>query len=281
MSELKVTNKSEEINIFWEGPFSKDDILNDEINSKRYDNTADKIGIYQIYGTHPLYGRDKLLYIGRTRDKKGFKNRLRNRWVIENGQDNENIKIYLGTIFSATECIEGKEYDFIEKAEVLLIYALKPAFNSSNIQSAGKISEDYIIYNYNNYRDIYPILSSKYFRQEEDLNFTIADELAKKFETKIVAEDEHYMFALPDNDNIYVGVDYKCWDKTKQPIQLYIDEKSVNKTQLKKIKDKFEILDYSDEEHACYYISLAKNLNKNNVVNDIYNTILTIKNILK
>jgi hypothetical protein len=295
MSELKVTNKSEEINIFWEGPFSKDDILNDEINSKRYDNTADKIGIYQIYGTHPLYGRDKLLYIGRTRDKKGFKNRLRNRWVIENGQDNENIKIYLGTIFSDVECIEGKEHDFIEKAEVLLIYALKPAFNSSNIQSAGKISEDYIIYNYNNYRDIYPILSSKYFRQEEDLNTIITYELSKKFKAEMDITDDYYMFALPNHDNnIYIGVDYKCWNETKQPIQLYINGESINKTQLDNIKnglkalnknkDKLEILDYQDEENACY-ISLSKNLDKNNTMNDIVkairDTVLAIEEVLK
>jgi hypothetical protein len=271
-------SKLEEINIWWEGSFSIDDILDDEIDSSIYDNTSDKIGIYQIYGTHPLYGSNKLLYIGRTTDKNGFKSRLKNRWVIENGQDTENIKIYLGTIFSDIENIKNKENDLIEKAEILLINALKPAFNSSNIQSVGKKlqEQNYIIYNYNNYRDIYPILSSKHFWKDSNLNFVITDKLAKKFKAEIIKDDEYYMFALPKNDNIFIGVDYECWNKTKQPIQLYIEKKFVNNIQIKNIKNKFEILNHQDKDNECYYISLAKNLKYENIINDIINDIIQI-----
>ncbi len=71
-----------EIDIWWEGPFDQDEIIDNDIDKNFYDNTADKIGLYQIYGTHPLYGNDVLLYIGRTKGKKGFLDRLKNRCLF-------------------------------------------------------------------------------------------------------------------------------------------------------------------------------------------------------
>jgi len=277
----------EEINIWWEGPFSIDNILEDKIDPSIYDNTADKIGLYQVYGTHPLYGNDKLLYIGKTQNKNGFKSRLKKRWVIENSKDDENVKIYLGTIFSYNEDIKNKENDFIEKAEVLLINALKPAFNSSNIQSVDKklIEQNYIIYNYNNYRDIYPILSTEYFWKDTNTNFLITDELAQEFDNqKVINKDEYYMFTLPKNENILIGVNYDCWNKTKQPLQLAIDKKIIDKMdkrKIKKIKSEFDILDYSYEQNQYYYISLAKNLKDENIIDNIKNKIYKIEKLIK
>ena len=277
----------EEINIWWEGSFTIEEILSNKIKSSEYDNTADKIGLYQIYGTHPLYGRDKLLYIGRTSDKKGFQNRLKNRWVIENGQDSDNINIYLGTIFSYNEHIKNKEIDFIEKAEVLLINALKPAFNSSNIQSVDEklIEQKYIVYNHNNYRDIYPILSSEYFWQDTNINFKMTDKLAKMFNSEINDENDYYMFTLPNNENVLVGIDYKCWNETKQPIHLAILEESLKNKQKEIIKEKFNIIDYNDKNNNNYksylYLTLFNNLKQQNCIDIMYHKIIEIENILK
>jgi len=273
---------NEEINIWWEGPFKIDDILNNTIDNNIYDNTADRIGIYQIYGTHPLYGHDQLLYIGRTQNKNGFKSRLKNRWVIENGEDDENIKIYLGTIFSYDKDISSNENNFIEKAEVLLINTLKPAFNSSNIQSVDKKlqEQNYIIYNHNNYRDIYPVLSSKHFWQDNKINIVITDKLANKFKAEIVDNDEYYMFALPTNDNIFIGVDYSCWNKTKQPIQIAIDKEILDEIQEENIIKSFKPLDYKDEHDQCYYISLAKYLKDKDAIENISKIITDIESIL-
>ncbi len=80
----------EEINIWWEGPFTQEEIIKNKINSKKYDNRATDIGLYQVYSSHPLYGADVLVYIGMTVAEGGFKSRLTNRWVIENGNDIEN-----------------------------------------------------------------------------------------------------------------------------------------------------------------------------------------------
>jgi hypothetical protein len=276
---------NEEINIWWEGPFEIDDILNNTIDNNIYENTADRIGIYQIYGTHPLYGHDKLLYIGRTQNKNGFQSRLKNRWVIENGEDDENIKIYLGTIFSYDKDISSNENNFIEKAEVLLINTLKPAFNSSNIQSVDKKLQErnYIIYNHNNYRDIYPVLSSKHFWQDNRINIIITDKLAKKYNTKIIkkADDDYYMFALPTNDNIFIGVDYSCWNKTKQPIQIAVNKEILDEIQEENIIKSFKPLDYEDEHNQCYYISLAKYLKDKDAIENISKIITDIESILK
>ena len=273
----------EEINIWWEGPFLINDILENKIDSSIYDNTADRKGLYQIYGIHPLYGSDKLLYIGKTKNESGFRSRLKNRWIIENGCDDENIKIYLGTIFSFDENIKNKENNFIEKAEVLLINALKPAFNSSNIQSVDKklIEQNYIVYNHNNYRDIYPILSTEYFWKNTNTNFLITDKLAQEFNNqKVNDKNEYYMFALPKNKNMLIGVNYDCWNKTKQPLQLAIDKKFIDDRQIEKIKSKFEILDYTDEHNQYYYISLAKNLKDKNIVKHIKNKICKIEKLI-
>ena len=47
-----------QINIHWRGPHSYEDV-------RGMDGEADR-GLYQIYGTHPVYGAGTLLYIGRT-----------------------------------------------------------------------------------------------------------------------------------------------------------------------------------------------------------------------
>lgn len=37
---------------------------------KYSDNLKDKSGLYQLYGDSPIYGRNQLLYIGKTKDLK-------------------------------------------------------------------------------------------------------------------------------------------------------------------------------------------------------------------
>ena len=97
-------NNPEEIKIFWEGPFSIEEITNNEIDEK-YDVKSSDKGLYQIYGSHPLYGDGVLVYIGRT--KNSFQSRLNGRWVIENGRDTENVQIYLSKIISDSKKLKN------------------------------------------------------------------------------------------------------------------------------------------------------------------------------
>ena len=99
-------------------------------------------------------------------------------------------------------------------------------------------------------------MSSKHFWQDNRINIIITDKLANKFKAEIIDNDEYYMFALPTNDNIFIGVDYSCWNKTKQPIQIAINKETLDDIQEENIIKSFKPLDYKDEHNQCYYIWL-------------------------
>ncbi|MFA7084285.1 MAG: hypothetical protein WC141_07110 [Arcobacteraceae bacterium] len=257
--------KKEEIKILWEGPFDILDITNGKINNRRYEVKNTSIGLYQIYGSHPLYGNEILVYIGRTKDRKGFKSRLNNRWEIEYGNDSENIKVYLGTIFSDSKFLTKEiEEKLIEKAEILLINTMKPAYNSSNIKSVSKLlkNDNYMIYNIGNYRNLYPILDTNYFWKEHK-NVVITDYIAEQNKVKIDNLEESYgfeinkFFKIKGDYIIWFGVDYELWNSLKIPLVLEIY--SENKTIVNKLnKSKyFEKYSYDDGEttdiHYCKF----------------------------
>lgn len=260
--------QKEEIKIWWEGPFSIDDIISGKIDNFKGDVKSDSKGLYQIYGSHPLYGDGVLVYIGRTQNKDGFKSRLNGRWVIENGNDPKNVKIYLGTIFSDSIDITNNENIMIEKAEVLLINAMKPAFNSSNIQSVKSDlqQEEYIVYNNGSYRNLYPILDSSYFWKEFK-NYTLVNELSEKLGISTQdKENEFYGFELneselyiiPDDYKIWFGVDYEIWNKKGTPLTIQIyssNDNLMNKIINLNISNYFE---YIDNEKTTY-ISIDAN----------------------
>ena len=252
----------EEIKILWEGPFTTEDIINGNINNEKYDVQSSSVGLYQVYGVHPLYGNDVLVYIGRTKGRNGFKSRLKGRWVTEYGSDNENVKIYLGTIFTDGKKIHDENI-LIDKAEVLLIHTMKPAYNSSNIQRANRdfVNQKYIIHNEGNYKNLYPVLDSKYFWHAYK-NFAIINELASSYKIKKVDDEDHYYGFILNNDTqekdkyeIWFCVDYEIWNKNKIPfmIQIRSDDKKIIK-KLKKIKE-FQTYNCEDDvsEEIYYY----------------------------
>ena len=257
----------ETINIWWEGPFNHQDIIEDKIDQNQYANQATHIGLYQVYSSHPLYGTEVLVYIGLTTGKNGFKNRLNNRWVIQSGNDTENVKIYIGRIYSHAKTIDKtEEIDKIHKAEALLINALKPAYNSSYIQSVKKefMDADFIINNMNNYRSLFPQLSSKYFWHDEGINFQIIENLS----THSIASDlentgDYYGFFLKKNDNIWFGVDYDYWNNHNVPLAIYILKNTIKKTLLRK-----EFKDF-DQDDEYYIIPINEDLEDNEISNHI------------
>ncbi len=58
-----------EIFLDWEGPFTTDEL--EDLNDPRID-----YGLYQVYGTHPLYGEEVLLYLGATGGGRTFGTRI-------------------------------------------------------------------------------------------------------------------------------------------------------------------------------------------------------------
>jgi hypothetical protein len=121
------------IEIIWEGPFSAKDLK----------DLGNKKGLYQIYGTHPTYGSNSLLYIGKTEDN--FTNRIsshHNDWLK---YEYDEIKIYLGTVHTSLETGEDAT---ILLAEKLLIYYCVPGYNSNELADLRIAANDIILLNY-------------------------------------------------------------------------------------------------------------------------------------
>ena len=112
----------------WDGPFTWDDSRN---------HTRDDHVLYALYGTHPLYGRDVLLYIGQSR--AGVRNRLNKHaaWV---GDEADEVTVRLGSIglfrswtkWSADAPYETAGKPTVDGIEALLIAAHQPGYNSQN-----------------------------------------------------------------------------------------------------------------------------------------------------
>jgi len=244
-----------EINIWWEGPFSYKDIEKNKIKDKHYDNKATDIGLYQIYASHPLYGSDVLVYIGMTISKGGFKSRLKNRWVIEGGNNSEDVKIYLGKIYSNSETINKiTEIEKIKNAEALLINALKPAYNASFIQSVGKelLKKDFQVNNANNYRNLYPQLSSKYFWKNLNLNYEILSKIKTEFSVDFIKSEYNENDELVKfKDKINFGVDYDVWQKNLIPLVCYVHKENkelfLGQKTITDIDDEFIYIDVFSE----------------------------------
>jgi len=270
----------EEINIWWEGPFSHKKIIENNINTAKYHNKATDIGLYAVYGNHILYGNDVLLYIGIT-TKQDFKTRLKNRWIIEENNDIKNLKIYLGRIDESDKSISKEgEKESIKKAEALLINVLKPAFNSSYINSVNfnKINneKDFVIFNHNSYKNLLPEISTSRWWSLESLNFTLTRRIAKEFDIQVQNKDDFYGFNLKSNDNIFFGIDYTYWDKENIPLVIGVYKKSSQN--IKTLKQEFpEIGKYK----GYYYVTAYDNLKNNVAFDEIMKKILKIENILK
>ena len=133
------------IDLEWEGSFKilydrdEDKYLLHEIPTELLSDS----GLYQIYGSHPVYGRDVLLYIGETKrnidDTRTFKKRLGEHFSNK-FFDHTNLSIYLAPI--------SVKQELIEQVESVLIYSHIPALNKKYIDCPKDGCENLLIRNY-------------------------------------------------------------------------------------------------------------------------------------
>jgi hypothetical protein len=136
------------IHIEWEGPFSFNDL--NKFNDAKID-----FGVYQIYGNHPIYGSDILLYIGKAQEETFFMRLYPDREYWQ-----KHCGIYLGRL-AGDKTPHNEEWSRqIDLAEKLLIYSHSPAYNSSNIASIpDNALRDVHIFNWFEHRDLLPEVS--------------------------------------------------------------------------------------------------------------------------
>ncbi len=172
----KYINKITDIKIQWEGSYNLEDIGFNDIeynystkDSKLNDETMD-YGIYQIYGYHPVYGTNVLLYIGKVQEQTFAKRIAKEGW--EYNEDSKNIQIYVGRIYNENNSDDKAWNKLIDTAERMLIYSHEPARNSSNILNITKNKEklksfeDIRIFNYGRYKSLMPEISGEMWIKE-------------------------------------------------------------------------------------------------------------------
>ena len=157
--------KTHLIQIQWEGSYKLTDLpilMNEETD----------YGIYQIYGKHPVYGNDVLLYIGKADCQTLGKRISQEDWL--NTNDSNNTKIYVGRLHGPQNPTNEIWSTEIDLAERLLIYVHKPAYNSRSISSLPDLELQSIhILNWGHYRDLLPELSG--LRWTSKLDYTEYD----------------------------------------------------------------------------------------------------------
>jgi len=145
------------IHLKWSGPYTYE-----EIRKMRADEDR---GVYQIYGWHPIYGRDALLYIGMTgAGEENFAARFAGRKDIMTSPWSDNQKLYsayVGRIHRksyASVPSRDKWVRLIEIAEALLIRAHCPSWNN-RFEMTEEVIKDYHVFNWSQFKHLLPEVS--------------------------------------------------------------------------------------------------------------------------
>ncbi|MGR2934482.1 hypothetical protein ABMY10_22450 [Vibrio vulnificus] len=156
-----------EVDVFWEGPF---DVTYDR-EERQYSlagnvpkDVLEAHGFYQIYGDHPVYGKDVLLYIGETKPSKvgrrGFGQRMQEhfsgRFWYHSG-----LKVRFGRGY--IDDVEVVERQQILAVESLLISSNMPALNREHLDQSNQFSKNYIVRNWDFKGSIVAECTGKYW----------------------------------------------------------------------------------------------------------------------
>lgn len=148
------------IHIEWDGPYKLD-----AIRSLR---GPTDYGIYQVYGGHPVYGANRLLYIGLSAAQH-FGERIpqETQWLYN--RDAGRVEFYVGRL-SGSQTPDDETWDRqIRLAERLLIYTHCPPFNTQ--KGLGKLEQELRfvhVLNWGNHRDLLPEVSGARWASRDD-----------------------------------------------------------------------------------------------------------------
>ncbi|MGG0569093.1 hypothetical protein ABE033_10365 [Priestia megaterium] len=147
----------QDININWYGPFTVGEV------KKRFNNKGFDCGVYQIYGSHPIYGSNVLLYVGKTQEQT-FGKRItqhESNW-LKNNPDSNNIEVYIGRLAAADYGSFIVTLYLIDLAERLIILSCTPARNGMSVTGfKGEDISHIHLFNWGNYRSILPEISGR------------------------------------------------------------------------------------------------------------------------
>lgn len=153
------------IDIEWEGPFSVgyERETDDHVDPELPKELGESWGVYQIYGNHPIYGRDSLLYIGETRKSdtgrslaRRFSEHMKGRFWAYVG-----LSVYAGVVKHRDRLVDDKV--LIKDVESLLIAAHSPALNRQHIDGAKETASNLHVCNWGYRGDMLPEVSGRLY----------------------------------------------------------------------------------------------------------------------
>jgi hypothetical protein len=115
------------IHVDWEGPHP--------LKAVQALNRQKDYGLYQVYVHHPVYGPGVLAYIGRASDRTFAVRVTEHEWGSGSENDPQNVEIYVGRLKGNVTPSRDQWKRDIHLAEMLLIHAHGPAYNSTHIMS--------------------------------------------------------------------------------------------------------------------------------------------------
>jgi hypothetical protein len=140
-----------EIHLEWEGPLSLEKARNCCEDSDW--------GVYQIYGFHPAYGAEVLLYIGKAQ-RQYFGNRLSQEKWWEGIADAKQLKVYLGRLAGKVAPDDETWNRSIDLAERLLIHVHRPAWNAQkSVENVDEDLQQVHLFNWGSHRSLLPEVS--------------------------------------------------------------------------------------------------------------------------
>ncbi|GLR74082.1 hypothetical protein GCM10007855_09560 [Aliivibrio sifiae] len=152
------------IDAYWEGPYSSDAL-------KKLKEIKEHC-LYQIYGSHPVYGCDSLLYIGMSKRDEIFIRLEEHTW-IQNQAD--LCQIYIASCgnfagWKAWNKDERKRYDrydfksiTLSAIESLLIYAHQPSYTSAGLKSTSFAAKPFRLFNTGKRALLLPEISTQFY----------------------------------------------------------------------------------------------------------------------
>ncbi len=149
------------IDIVWEGPFD----LKYDRETAEYsppdlpEKLIKQATVYQIYGQHLVYGRNVLLYIGKTEQGVAMRLKAHLKWRFAGEVE---LSVRMGTLYNENGNLIQSEKLFLA-VESLLIVAHKPAMNRQHLDCPKDDAAKIHVRNWGLIGDILPECSGGYW----------------------------------------------------------------------------------------------------------------------